>query len=85
MKKCDLDDLNLSDNRIVDISPLGLDPQTKQLTLKLSYLNLMGNRIVNIDALEDQTSLRELYFSDNYIYISHSLNFRLYQFGLLYL
>ncbi|CAL6091214.1 leucine-rich_repeat domain-containing protein [Hexamita inflata] len=66
--RCDLDDLNLSYNRIVDISPLGLDPETKQLTLMLSYLNLIGNRIVNIDALEDQTSFRELYLSDNCIY-----------------
>ncbi|CAL6045776.1 Sec7_domain-containing protein [Hexamita inflata] len=66
--RCDLDDLNLSYNCIVDISPLGLDPETKQLTLTLSYLNLMGNRIVNIDALEDQTSLRELYLSDNYVH-----------------
>ncbi|CAL5985536.1 leucine-rich_repeat domain-containing protein [Hexamita inflata] len=59
--------LDLSYNRIVDISPLGLHPETKELSLYILILDLSNNRIININALKDQKDLKELYLTDNYI------------------
>ncbi|CAL6001068.1 leucine-rich_repeat domain-containing protein [Hexamita inflata] len=59
--------LDLSFNHIVDISPLGLNPETKQLPFKLEILELRNNDIINIDALKDQKDITELYLANNNI------------------
>ncbi|CAL6067892.1 chitobiase/beta-hexosaminidase_C-terminal domain-containing protein [Hexamita inflata] len=66
--KSDLTELRLNNNNIIDISPLGLNPKTRQLNFKLNYLDLSFNQIINIDALKYQYSLESLLLFNNFIH-----------------
>ncbi|CAL5985530.1 chitobiase/beta-hexosaminidase_C-terminal domain-containing protein [Hexamita inflata] len=65
--KSDLTELKLNNNQIVDISPLGLNPISRQLNFKLNYLDLSFNKVINIDALKYQFDLEDLSLFNNFV------------------
>ncbi|CAL5985512.1 leucine-rich_repeat domain-containing protein [Hexamita inflata] len=65
--KSDLTELKLNNNQIVDITPLGPNPKTRQLNFKLNYLDLSFNKVINIDTLKYQQSLKYLALFNNFV------------------
>ncbi|CAL6067928.1 chitobiase/beta-hexosaminidase_C-terminal domain-containing protein [Hexamita inflata] len=66
--RSDLTELRLNNNNIIDISPLGLNPETHLLYFALNYLDLSFNQIINIEALKYQHSLESLLLFNNFIH-----------------